>query len=75
MIIDNDTKPKETILYLSAIMLLKLKTYKKINVTELDDLFKEINPNQPAFKFQLALNFLFLMNKIDIKGGQLSYVP
>ncbi len=75
MLIDNDTKPIDTIFYLSARMLFKIKKYKKINVAKLDNLYKEINPQQPAFKFQLALNFLFLIEKVEIRGGELFYVP
>lgn len=75
MLIDKDTSPKDTILYLSAILLEKFKEQKRIEVNSLDDVFFEMAPTQPSFKLHLSLNFLFLLDKIKLDGGDLVYVP
>lgn len=74
MLIDKDSKPQETILYLSAQILSKLKEIGSINLAQIDNLYKEINEKQPYFKFNLAINFLYLIDKIKIEGGDLVYV-
>lgn len=74
MLIDKDSKPEETILYLSAQILLKLKNLGKINLALIENLYEEINEKQPYFKFNLALNFLYLIGKVKIEGGDLVYV-
>ncbi|MEI3610191.1 ABC-three component system middle component 6 [Pseudogracilibacillus sp. SO10305] len=75
MLIDKDSKPEDTILYLSARILLKLKEIGKIKIALIDELYEEINQKQPYFKFNLALSFLYLINKVKIDGGDLVYVP
>jgi len=74
MLIDKDSKPEDTILYLSAQILLKLKKLGRINLALLESFYEEINEKQPYFKFNLALNFLYLINKVEIEGGDLVYV-
>jgi len=75
LLIDHDSKPQDTILYISALLLDKIKEYKKINVALLDEIFKEIDSKHPIYKFQLSLNFLFLIDKIYIDNGEIVYVP
>lgn len=74
LLVDSDSKPEETIIYLSAKMLKIFKNKKKINIALLDEIFNEVNPQQPRYKFYLGLNFLFLIGKIDIYGSELIYV-
>lgn len=73
MLIDRDSKPKDTIYYISGCILSSLKS--KNN--EVDKLFEEIqkkyNVSLEYNLFLLALNFLFLINKVEIsKKGVLS---
>lgn len=75
MLIDKDSKPKDTILYLSAQLLDKLKRRERIKIANINDLYREIDEKQALFKFNLSLNFLFLVNKVIIEGGELIYVP
>lgn len=75
MLIDKDSKPQDTILYLSAKLLITIKRYKRINVGSLDTIFNEIDSSQPTYKFYLSLKFLYLMNKVEIEEGELVYVP
>lgn len=74
MLIDKDSKPKDTILYLSAQLLKELKEREKIKLTMLEDLYEEIDERQPLFKYNLSLDFLFLINKVRIDGGEIVYV-
>ncbi len=75
ILVDSDSKPEDTILYLSAKMLNILKYKKRIHITLLDALFDDINRNQPRYKYYLCLNFLFLIDKIEIDGSDIIYVP
>ena len=75
LLIDQDSKPQETILYLSALLLSKIKEVCRIKLALIDELYQEIDSRQPVYKFNLSLNFLFLMNKIKIEEGDLIYVP
>ncbi|KYG58818.1 ABC-three component system middle component 6 [Planococcus maritimus] len=75
LLIDRDSKPEETIFYLSARLLLEIKKKEKINVVFIDSLYEEVDSKQPAYKHNLSLNFLFLINKIKIENGDLVYVP
>ncbi|MFE6140012.1 ABC-three component system middle component 6 [Bacillus sp. NPDC057893] len=75
ILMDSDSRPDETILYLSALILEKMKKYKRYNAAFLDELFKEIDKKMPSQKGILALNFLFLLGKIDIEGEDVIYVP
>ncbi|MFJ7471654.1 ABC-three component system middle component 6 [Peribacillus frigoritolerans] len=74
MLIDKDSKPEDTILFLSAQILLKLKKHGRINLALIENIYEEINKKQPYFKFNLALNFLYLIDKVKIEGGDLVYV-
>lgn len=74
MLIDKDSKPEDTIFYLSAQILLRLKEIGKINLGQIETLYKEVNEKQPYFKFNLAINFLYLIDKVKIEGGDLVYV-
>ncbi|MGE7916677.1 ABC-three component system middle component 6 [Lysinibacillus xylanilyticus] len=74
ILVDSDSKPEDTILYLSAKMLKILKYKKSVHISFLDDFFNDINPNQPRYKYYLCLNFLFLIEKIEIDGSDLIYV-
>ncbi|OES45848.1 hypothetical protein BA724_03330 [Domibacillus iocasae] len=73
--IDKDSKPKDTILYLSAQLLATLKKHGQVKLALIEELYEEIDEKQPLFKYNLALNFLFLINKVKIEGGDLVYVP
>lgn len=75
LLIDHDTKPQNTILYISAQLIEIIKEKKKINIALLDKIFTEIYPKQPIYKYQLSLNFLFLLDKIAIENGEIIYVP
>ncbi|WP_069937845.1 ABC-three component system middle component 6 [Domibacillus iocasae] len=75
MLIDKDSKPKDTILYLSAQLLATLKKHGQVKLALIEELYEEIDEKQPLFKYNLALNFLFLINKVKIEGGDLVYVP
>ncbi|RLQ89997.1 ABC-three component system middle component 6 [Falsibacillus albus] len=75
MLIDKDSKPEETILYLSAQILLKIKKLERIKLALIENLYEEIDEKQPYFKYNLALNFLYLIDKLKIEGGDLVYVP
>ncbi|WP_419095810.1 ABC-three component system middle component 6 [Halalkalibacter suaedae] len=74
MLIDMDSKPSDTILYLSARLLLEIKRLNKVNIASIDDLFYDIDSTQPPYKFYLSLNFLYLMDKVRIEEGELLYV-
>ncbi|GEL76563.1 hypothetical protein TMU01_07980 [Tenuibacillus multivorans] len=75
MLIDKDTNPNDTILYLSAVLLDHFREVKTIKINNLDDFLNDVLPKQPSFKLQLSVNFLYLIDKIEIKEGVLSYVP
>ncbi|QDP39448.1 ABC-three component system middle component 6 [Radiobacillus deserti] len=74
MLIDKDSKPEDTILYLSAQLLLKVKSLGRIKLALIESLYEEIDDKQPYFKYNLALNFLYLIDKVKIEGGDLVYV-
>lgn len=74
MLVDKDSKPQETILYLSAQILSKIKEYRRIDIGALDTIFQDIDSTQPSYKFYLSLNFLYLMDKVKIEKGELVYV-
>ncbi|MEK5069614.1 ABC-three component system middle component 6 [Sporosarcina sp. FSL K6-1508] len=75
MLIDKDSKPEDTILYLSAQLLLKIKSCSRIKLAFIEDLYRDIDEKQPYFKYNLSLNFLYLIDKVKIEGGDLVYVP
>ena len=75
MLIDKDSRPKDTILYLSAQVLARLRGRGRVKLVHINDLFNEIDDKQPLFKYNLSLNFLFLVNRVKIEGGELVYVP
>lgn len=75
LLIDTDSQADETILYLSALILNKMKIQQKISVNNLDIFFnQEIPIKIPQYKYYLALNFLYLLNKIDLIGSDIVYV-
>lgn len=74
MLLDMDTKPEETIFYLATKLNAKIKECQKCELVFIESLYQEIDVNQPYFKFNLALNFLFLIGKVKISGGDLIYV-
>lgn len=75
MLIDKDTNPKDTIFYISVVLLENLKERGRVRVNSVNQIFRDIAPNQPSYKLQLSLNFLFLIDKIIIEEGELVYVP
>ncbi len=74
MLIDKDSKPEDTILYLSAQLLRKIKVAQRVKLHSIENIYEEIDDKQPYFKYNLALNFLFLIDKIIIEGGEVVYV-
>jgi hypothetical protein len=66
MIIDRDSRPKDTIYYISGCILSILQTEE----TEVDSLFEltreQYNNLLDYYIFLLALNFLYLTEKIEI---------
>lgn len=75
MIIDRDSEPKDTIYYASGCILLSLGK----NNADLDSLFQDVTENYHSSMdytiFLLALDFLFLLNKIVIsKKGVLKCI-
>ncbi|MFU1796435.1 ABC-three component system middle component 6 [Paenibacillus azoreducens] len=74
MLIDKDSKPKDTVLYLSTQLLKKIKSQGRIELASLESLYHEVDDKQPLFKYNLALNFLFLIDKVNVEGGELVYV-
>lgn len=75
LLIDRDSKPQDTIFYISALVLNKIKELKRIEIALLDNIFYAINPKHPMYKYQLALNFLFLADKVYLDNGEIVYVP
>lgn len=74
MLIDTDSKPNDTIFYIAIQLNNILREIKAIKITDLDSTFNNISPNRPAFKYYLALNFLYLLNKVEVKEDEVSYV-
>lgn len=75
ILVDTDSKPSETVLYLSAILLKRLKQIKSVSLSKLDEFFDETFSNKnPSHKNYLCLNFLFLLNKIELIGSEIRYV-
>ncbi|ARF68059.1 hypothetical protein B7C51_09790 [Paenibacillus larvae subsp. pulvifaciens] len=66
MIIDKDSRPKDTVYYISGCILATLRS----KSAEVDSLFELIrnkyNDSLEYSIFLLALDFLFLINKIEI---------
>lgn len=68
MIINKDVKPSQTIFYLAAILNKILKN-NPLNTTDLYDvLHVELGYQTDYQLFMLSINFLFLINKINIDG-------
>ncbi|MGF2009108.1 ABC-three component system middle component 6 [Lactococcus lactis] len=75
MIINNDVRPKETIFYISAVI------YKILRVASMDttQLYSRVD-NEIADKldysvFLLSIDFLFLLNKINVNNkGELTCI-
>lgn len=69
MIIDRDSRPKDTIYYISGCIMSVLQTKE----TEVDSLFEltrdQYNELLDYYIFLLALNFLYLTEKIEISEG------
>lgn len=74
MLIDKDSKPIDTVFYLSIKLNNEIKSQGKIRISELEKLYDKIDSKQPHSKFVLALDFLYLLSKIKIKGDDLVYV-
>lgn len=75
ILIDTDSRPNETILYLSAELLQQFKKKKKIPLDTLDKfLHNAIHSNIPMYKLYLSLDFLYLLGKIEIIRGDIIYV-
>lgn len=74
MLIDNDSKPKETIYYIAIEILQKIKKKERVKIALVEEVYEELDDKYPAFKYELALNFLFLIEKIRIEEGDLVYV-
>ncbi|PEC81958.1 ABC-three component system middle component 6 [Bacillus cereus] len=75
MLIDKDSKPEDTVLYLAAQLLSKIKNRGRIELALIEELYDQIDKKQPYFKYNLALNFLYIIDKVKIEGGDLVYVP
>ena len=75
MLIDKDSPPRDTILYLSAKLLAEIKRRGPVDLDLVHDLYQSLGGQYPLFKFSLALSFLFLAGRVDVKGGELCYVP
>lgn len=75
ILIDTDSKPTDTILYLSAELLEKFRQVGKVSINKLDKFFDEaFSTSHPTHKNYLCLNFLFLLNKIELIGSEIIYV-
>lgn len=75
ILLDKDTKPQETVFYVSAILLSKIKELKVINFGEISNYsdlkkYKQIDDR----KIYLALSFLFLIGKIKKEKDEIWYV-
>lgn len=74
MLIDMDSKPTDTVFYIAIQLHNYLKDKQSIKIINLELIFNRIDSNQPYFKYYLALNLLFLLNKVQIVKGELCYV-
>lgn len=74
MLIDKDSKPEDTIFYLSVQLLSKIKSQARIELALIEEIYSEIDEKQPYFKYNLALDFLYLIDKVKIEGRDLVYV-
>lgn len=74
MLIDMDSKPTDTVFYIAIQLHNYLKDKQSIKIIDLELTFNRINSNQPDFKYYLALNLLFLLNKVRIVKGEICYV-
>lgn len=74
LLIDRDSKPEETIFYISVQIFSRIKKQKKIKIADLDKMYDEIDSKEPYFKFNFALDFLYLLNKVNIVGDDIVYV-
>lgn len=74
LLIDRDSKPEDTILYISAQLAAKLKDTGKVKVAFIEQVYNEVDSQQPVYKYNLSLNFLFLVGKVKIEDGDLIYV-
>lgn len=74
MLIDMDSKPTDTVFYIAIQLHNYLKDKQSIKIIDLELTFNRINSNQPVFKYYLALNLLFLLNKVRIVKGEICYV-
>lgn len=75
MLLDMDSKPNETIFYIAMQLNDVLKRVNAVKITELNSIFNSIDSKQPAFKFYLALNFLFILDKVKMIENEVHYVP
>lgn len=75
MLIDKDSRPRDTILYLSAQLLTRMKHRGRMELALINELYHDVGEQHPLFKFDLALSFLFLVGRVEVRGGELIYVP
>ncbi|MBZ5957728.1 hypothetical protein N2E09_07845 [Leuconostoc citreum] len=71
LLLDVNNKPQNTVFYLSAIIHSILSTEKKLDYSELYEKLSHLEGNKVNIEFySLALDFLFLLDKlkIDNKG-------
>lgn len=74
MLIDMDSKPKDTIFYIAIQLHNVFQEKENIKITDLNSVFNKIDANHPEYKYNLALNLLYLLNKVQITNKEVHYV-
>ncbi|SFE26281.1 hypothetical protein SAMN05428981_104222 [Bacillus sp. OV194] len=75
MLINKDVHPADTIYYIACCILEELKEIKMVKVDDGYRIIKQIyNPILKYSDYILALNFLFLIERISLNEGNLNYV-
>jgi hypothetical protein len=75
MLINKDANPADNIYYIACCILEEVKGLTKVLIDECYyTVMKKYNKSLKYTDYLLALNFLFLIEKINFKEGGLSYV-
>lgn len=76
MLISKDANPTESLIYIAGCILTILKSEKKTYPPELlyDELISSYQLDITFIQFCLALDFLFLLDKIEVENEVLKYV-
>lgn len=75
MLIDKDAKPADNIYYIACCIIEELKEINKVFLDKGYSIVKEkYNPALKYTDYILALNFLYLIEKINLKEGRVNYV-